>query len=79
MNAETLVRSHAAWALGRIGTVEAADALTCALASDPDVAVRTEIEQALMDLTRLFILQIFTVKTRWLSHVALLCYKMNLH
>lgn len=49
MNAEALVRLHAAWALGRIGTFEAADALICALDSEPDVEVRAEIEQALMD------------------------------
>ncbi|MDP7579374.1 MAG: tRNA epoxyqueuosine(34) reductase QueG [SAR202 cluster bacterium] len=50
LNAETLVRVHAAWALGRIGTFEAADALNRALNSGPDLAVKAEIEQSLMDL-----------------------------
>lgn len=50
LNAEALVRLHAAWALGRIGTLEAVDALTSALASESDTAVMEEIEQALIDL-----------------------------
>jgi len=42
-----LVRSHAAWALGVIGTASAHEALRRACASDGDSAVRAEAEEAL--------------------------------
>jgi epoxyqueuosine reductase len=42
-----LVRGHAAWALGRIGGVEAIAVLEQALCSESDPAVRQEIELAL--------------------------------
>ena len=44
---EPLVRLHAAWALGRIGGSDAADALRRALADELDDAVREEIGLAL--------------------------------
>jgi epoxyqueuosine reductase len=44
-----MVRSHAAWALGRIGGAEAVDALSDALRSEDDAEVRSEIEAALDD------------------------------
>ncbi len=44
---ESLVRGHAAWALGRIGGEEARAALKAALAAEGDEAVRTEIRGAL--------------------------------
>ena len=43
-----LVRQHAAWALGRIGGPAAA-ALRAAAAAEPDLAVQSEIRQALND------------------------------
>ena len=46
-HAEPLVRGHAAWALGRIGTREAEDALKNALAAETDADVLTEIRVAL--------------------------------
>ena len=46
-NAEPLVRGHAAWALGRIGTWEAEEALKNALATEDDTDVLTEISMAL--------------------------------
>jgi len=48
-DAEPLVRAHAAWALGRIATREAATALTRCLAGESDPTVREEIELALAD------------------------------
>jgi epoxyqueuosine reductase len=48
-DSEPLVRAHAAWALGRIATREAAEALTYRLAAEGDAAVREEIELALAD------------------------------
>ncbi|MDE2484183.1 MAG: tRNA epoxyqueuosine(34) reductase QueG [candidate division NC10 bacterium] len=45
---EPLVRSHAAWALGRIGTTEARAALDEARACETDPDVQTEIVQALI-------------------------------
>ena len=45
--AEPLVRSHAAWALGRIGGRPAVTALEAALDRDPEAEVREEIETAL--------------------------------
>ncbi len=47
---DTVVRSHAAWALGRIGGRQAADALRTALAQEADAEVVGEIESALADL-----------------------------
>jgi epoxyqueuosine reductase len=44
---EPLVRGHAAWALGRIGTESARAALVCRLAEERDDGVREEIEEAL--------------------------------
>ena len=49
---EPLVRQHAAWALGRIGSTDAAATLHAALANETDAAVREEIGQALDDLSR---------------------------
>lgn len=45
--AEPLVRGHAAWALGRIGTAEAQDGLRARLARELDPYVRDEITAAL--------------------------------
>ena len=44
---EPLVRSHAAWALGRIGNGEAMDALARAMDTEADVNVQEEIAAAL--------------------------------
>ena len=49
-SADGLVRLHAAWALGRIGTAEAADALRGALDSERDPSVVEEIELSLAEL-----------------------------
>lgn len=46
-DSEPLVRGHAAWALGRIGSAPARAALTSALASEDDPFVREELESAL--------------------------------
>lgn len=46
-DAEPLVRGHAAWALGRIGGVQARAALESALAQETDAAVIQEIRYAL--------------------------------
>ena len=46
----SLVRQHAAWALGRIGGDDARDALRSALEEEPDEDVIEEIELALSDL-----------------------------
>jgi epoxyqueuosine reductase len=43
---EALVRGHAAWALGRAGTVEAMESLQDKLDNEPDVWVRKEIGDA---------------------------------
>jgi epoxyqueuosine reductase len=48
---EPLVRAHAAWALGRIGTPEAEAALRGARAREADPAVVQEIESAISALT----------------------------
>jgi epoxyqueuosine reductase len=48
--AAPLVRAHAAWALGRIGGADAAEALRSALAGETDDEVRAEIEAALAEL-----------------------------
>jgi epoxyqueuosine reductase len=47
---EPLVRAHAAWALGRIGTVEASAALADRKVAELDDSVRAEIESALTSL-----------------------------
>jgi epoxyqueuosine reductase len=44
---EPLVRSHAAWALGRLGTQRARGALDRARKTEPDASVRNEITTAL--------------------------------
>jgi epoxyqueuosine reductase len=44
---EPLVRGHAAWALGRIGTESARAALLERLAAEADASVRAEVEAAL--------------------------------
>jgi epoxyqueuosine reductase len=46
---DALVRGHAAWALGRIGTPEAGEALHEACARETDPAVLEEIRLAMMD------------------------------
>jgi epoxyqueuosine reductase len=46
-DAEPLVRGHAAWALGRIGSTEARRALEERLALESDLFVREEIVSAL--------------------------------
>jgi epoxyqueuosine reductase len=46
-DAEPLVRGHAAWALGRIGTEAARDALGARLAVEPEPDVRGELTAAL--------------------------------
>jgi len=46
-DAQPLVRGHAAWALGRIGTLGALDALSSRLEGEPDASVSAEIERAL--------------------------------
>jgi epoxyqueuosine reductase len=46
-----LVRAHAAWALGRIGSARAAAALRGAAASDVDADVREEARLALEPLS----------------------------
>ena len=47
---DTLVRGHAAWALGRIGGPQSASILHFALASEHDNDVRKEIEASLADM-----------------------------
>ena len=49
---EPLVRSHVAWALGRLGAEEARRALQTALASEEDARVREEIRRALSRLSK---------------------------
>lgn len=44
---DPVIRSHAAWGLGRIGGPEAGNALRARLAAEPETAVRQEIEGAL--------------------------------
>jgi len=46
---EPLVRGHAAWALGRIGTAEAAGALRRRLGIEEDARVKEEIQEAMND------------------------------
>ena len=47
---DPIVRSHAAWALGRIGGPASHDALKAALRSEAQAVVRTEIERALTEI-----------------------------
>lgn len=51
-DAERLVRGHAAWALGRIGTEAAQAALRARRAVEPDGWVREEIELAISQIAR---------------------------
>ena len=46
---EPLLRSHAAWALGRIGGAASADALKQRLENETDTEVREEIVEALAE------------------------------
>ena len=46
---EPLVRGHAAWGLGRIGSAESVRALRTALAGEEDARVRGEIARALRE------------------------------
>lgn len=48
---EPLIRIHAAWALGRIGTKKSVSCLDLARRSEPDLLVREEIEEALKNST----------------------------
>jgi epoxyqueuosine reductase len=48
--AEPLIRSHAAWALGRLGGSGARGALQAALSTERDVEVQEEITLALTEL-----------------------------
>jgi epoxyqueuosine reductase len=50
-DAEALVRGHAAWALGQIGSREVSEALQRRLAIEPDREVYDEMEDALRVLT----------------------------
>lgn len=47
---EPLIRGHAAWALGRVGTNRAVDALGTALRRETDASVQAEVISALADL-----------------------------
>lgn len=49
---EPMIRGHAAWALGRIGTSASINELRQALSSEEDDAVRTEIEEAIQSSGR---------------------------
>jgi epoxyqueuosine reductase len=46
-DAEPLVRAHAAWALGRVGSAEAMAALSSRAAVESDGSVRSELAAAL--------------------------------
>jgi epoxyqueuosine reductase len=46
-DADPLVRGHAAWALGEVGSTEAFDALESRASSEGDAFVRSELEAAL--------------------------------
>ncbi len=48
-SADPLVKQHAAWALGRIGTTQAGDALRHAANTESDADVLAEIDRALAD------------------------------
>jgi epoxyqueuosine reductase len=56
-HAAPAVRSHAAWALGRIGGTRAREALTEAWAREADPGAAGEIERALAELSRTEILE----------------------
>jgi epoxyqueuosine reductase len=45
---DPLVRGHAAWALGYIGSSSAADMLSAALETEADLFARAELEAALV-------------------------------
>ena len=49
-DAEPLVRAHAAWALGRIASAEAVNAIERALASETDAGVRAELDHVMAQL-----------------------------
>ena len=51
--ADPLVKMHAAWALGRIGGKQCNDLLECALLSESESDVITEIESALLHLNEI--------------------------
>ena len=53
-DAEPLIRSHAAWALGRVGGAAAKDILEKRLTLETERAVITEIQDALLDTERSF-------------------------
>lgn len=53
MEPDPVVRAHAAWALGAIGTTEAQEALATRLAAERDASVREEIEAALAGVAEL--------------------------
>ena len=52
INCESLVRCHAAWALGRIGGISSITALKSALCRETDVQVVEEIKSALQESSR---------------------------
>ncbi|HEX6314821.1 MAG TPA: tRNA epoxyqueuosine(34) reductase QueG [Gemmatimonadaceae bacterium] len=52
MEPDPVVRAHAAWALGAIGTTQALQALGARLRAEQDNAVRTEIEATLAEVPR---------------------------
>ena len=49
LSEEPLVRGHAAWALGRIGTAEAVAGLRQQLGVEEDAYVKKEIEEAISE------------------------------
>ena len=52
--AESLVRGHAAWALGQIATPEAINALERSFASESDPYVQEETDAALLEARQRF-------------------------
>jgi epoxyqueuosine reductase len=52
MDADPLIRRHAAWALGHIGGHEAEQALRSQVEIDPDAEVQEEIRLALSEPAR---------------------------
>ena len=46
---DPLVRGHAAWALGRVGTAEARDGVRQRLSIEEDTHVKAEIEEAMSE------------------------------
>jgi epoxyqueuosine reductase len=51
-NPSPMVRGHSAWALGRIATAAAREALEAALASETDRSVIEELELAISESSR---------------------------